>query len=115
MAFAANLSNAGFLSYPQLALAYQGGTLAAKVAAFATAVNPIFRDDRPNDRPIGNWLVFIDSVVPFLPPTDVAGLNQVVEYVGRMCLAGFVAINSGLISPTQANDLLAAWNAAFGT
>lgn len=117
MTMAVDLQQAGFLSYPQMTLQWVADTLDTTVPAFSTAVNGTFEDAVPNDRPIGNWLILIDALADQLPATDVPEtmFNQIVEYVGRMCLAGFVALNSGLISVAQANALLAAWNATFGT
>jgi hypothetical protein len=117
MTMAANLEQAGFLSYPQMTLQWIANTLDTSVPAFSAAVSPLFEDAKPNDRPVGNWLVLIDALASELPATDVPNVqfNQIVEYVGRMCLAGFVALNEGTITNAQAVALLAAWNTAFGT
>jgi hypothetical protein len=119
MAFAVNLENAGFLTYEQLYLKYAANTLDSATAGFAAAANPIFPDEIANNRPVGNWLILIDALVATLP-TGLVGqkeFNQLVEYVARMCIAGYT-INTQtppLITNAQAAALLAAWNAAFGT
>ncbi len=117
MTMAGNLEQAGFLSYPQMTLQWIADTLDTTVPAFSASITGTFEDAIPNDRPVGNWLILIDALASELPAIDVPEVqfNQIVEYVGRMCLAGFVAFNEGLISAGQANALLAAWNAAFGT
>ena len=117
MPFAVDLQQAGFLGYPQLTLQWIANTLKANVQSFSNAVSPLFEDAVVNDRPIGNWLVLIDALVSQIPAVDVpeTQFNQLVEYVGRMCLACFVAFNSGLVSATQNNAMLAAWNTIFGT
>jgi hypothetical protein len=119
MAFAVNLQNAGFLSYEQMYIKYAANTLKSATASFAAAANPIFPDEIANNRPVGNWLILIDALVVSMP-TGLVGqkdFNQIVEYVARMCIAGYT-INTQtppMITNSQATALLAAWNAAFGT
>lgn len=117
MTMAADLETAGFLSYPQMALLWTANTLDTVVPAFASDVDDDFDDNVPNDRPIGNWLVLIDALASQLPATDVPEdqFNQIVEYVGRMCLAGASALAEGRITAGQGAALLAAWNTRFGT
>jgi hypothetical protein len=119
MAFAVDLQDAGFLSYEQMYLKWAANTLDTATAGFSAVANPIFPDEIANNRPVGNWLILINALVSTLP-TGLVGqkqFNQLVEYVARMCIAGFT-INGQtppMISNAQAAALLAAWNAAFGT
>lgn len=118
MVMAADLQQAGFLGYPQMSLLWQTpNALQSAAAGFAIAVNPVFDDNTPNDRPIGNWLILIDSLISQLPTGVLLEeqFNQVVDNIGRMCLAAFSALSDSLISNAQATAMLTAWNAAFGT
>ncbi len=114
---AANLQDAGFKSYPQMSILWYADALKATVALFSSDVTGLFEDQTPNDRPVGNWLVLVDSLVSQLPATSVPEdqFNQIVEYVARMCLAGFSQLQNSLITNGQAVALLAAWNARFGS
>jgi hypothetical protein len=117
MAMAVDLQGAGFLSYSQMSIAWVADTLKTKSAQYAAATSPLFSDVVANDRTVGNWLVPIYGALQVMPATSVPNdeFNQMVEYIARMCFAGYAMLNQGLISAPQAAATLAAWNAAFGT
>lgn len=119
MAMAANLSDAANLSFDQGSLAWYADTFDTKFAAFVTACAAIFEDARPNDRPVGNWLVPMWALSVTLsaqssePSNDQFSLG--VDYLFRICFAAAFAQAQSRITNTQATAMLTAWNSAFGT
>lgn len=117
MTMAATLTEAAHLSYKQADILWAANTLKPEFATFITTAQPIFDDNRPNDRPVGNWLILMQSLSSQMAAGTLpeAQLNTCVEYLFRMCLAGASQLANGLISNAQAVSLLAAWNATIGT
>lgn len=113
---AANLTDAAHLSYTRASTLWYASTLKAKFGLFIDAVQVTFKDDIPNDRPVGNWLILMKSLhsqmgAGILPEVQ---FNDAVEQLYRICLAGASQLAAGLISGAQAAALLAAWNAQIG-
>lgn len=122
MTMAGNLQEAAYITYQQLAILWTAGTLETTVALYSADLAPLFEDQVPNDRPVGNWLVLIDALLSQMPrplpptlKTPEDQFNQLVEYIGRMCDGAFWARFNNLITATQATAMLTAWNTRFGT
>lgn len=113
---AANLTDAAHLTYVRSRSKWTAATLQAAVLGLINDVSPIFDDNRPDDRPVGNWLVPLKGLeqnfaVGVLPLVQ---FDQAVDYIYRLCLAGAAQLAEGLITNTQATALLAAWNTRIG-
>lgn len=118
MTMAADLTEAAHLSYDQCGILWNAGTLRTNFLAFTQAVIPIFDDARPNDRPVGNWLVPIAAIpadVPAETPESQAFVQGCQNLLFRICFAGADQLALGNITNTQATALLAAWNAQIGS
>lgn len=117
MAMATDLTNAANIGYNQCSLFWYAGTLPGALSNFITAASPIFSDDRPNDRPVGDWLVLLYALSQAVDPLNMTDeqLDTCATYLFRMCLGAASAQTSSLISTAQATALLTAWNANFGT
>ncbi len=114
---AADLKDAAYSTYSQLSTWWADDTLRSTIVAFYTSANPLFQDSVPNDRPVGNWLVLIKAALSQMPTVGQATLeqfNQIVEYVFRMCFAGYTMAAAGLITGAQATALTDVWNNSFG-
>lgn len=115
---AASLEEAANTTYARVSLAWAAGTIRVKVQAFIVAAALVFDDNTPNDRPVGNWLIPLTSVSTQMNstvgnPVAQSLFNITVDYIYRMCMAGFVAQAQSRISAPKAAALLAAWNANF--
>lgn len=118
MTFAADLTEAAHLSYDQVGILWNAGTLRTSILAFTQQVLPIFDDARPNDRPVGNWLVPIAALpidVEAQSPESQTFVQGCQNLLFRICFAGSDQLALGNITNTQATALLAAWNANIGT
>lgn len=118
MTMAATLTEAAYLTYEQCGILWTANTLRNKYEAFLEDVSPIFSDSQPNDRPVGNWLIPMYALltqVEAATPEEQVFLNTCVQYIYRICYAGYIMNSDGFISNTQATQLLAAWNANIGT
>jgi hypothetical protein len=118
MATADNLAQAAYLSYDQMAILWTANTLRDNYETFLGQVSPLFKDGVPNDRPVGNWFVpmygLLTQVEEATPETQ-DFFNAAVQYMYRLCYAAYEMNAQGLITNTQAQDLLTAWNDTFGT
>lgn len=113
---AATLTEAAHLTYVRSRSKWTAGTLQAAVLGLINDTSPIFDDNRPNDRPVGNWLVPLKGLqenfaVGVLPLVQ---FDQAVTFIYRLCLAGAAQLAEGLITNTQATALLTVWNARIG-
>lgn len=117
MAAAPDLRAASWTTSVQLNLAWVATTLGAKLIAFNSAASLIFDDNEPNDRPVGNWIVLLQATAASGTPGgySIAQFDEACDRVARICMAGFLAVQTGRISSAKAAALLAAWNAQFST
>src|SRR5436309_2409350 len=117
MAMATDLTDAANIGYNQCSLFWYAGTLAGVLSNFVAAADPIFSDERANDRPVGDWLVLLYALSQEIAANQVTDeeLDTCATHLFRMCLAAASAQTSALITTAQANALLVVWNANFGT
>jgi hypothetical protein len=118
MTMATTLTEAAYLSYDQCGIHWNAGVLRDAFSEFLPAASAIFSDSRPDDRPVGNWLVPMYALltqVEAASPESQRFLDSCVQYLYRICYAGYVMRQQGLITNAQAVSLLAAWNAHIGS
>lgn len=125
MAIAADLQQAAGLAFDNLYAKWIGGlgVLTTAFQNFNNDVNAIFTsdggDNSENERTVSNWLVIGFKIQATIPTAFIGNIlpqdffNQMVQYVYRICYAGFAA-NGSRITGAQATALLAAYNTRFG-
>ena len=116
---AADLTQAANDAASNLAVLWAADTLKAKVTTFWQAIDPVFPESSPGNKPIGDWIAIIAALAPTIlayEQSDRQGVGSVttynlaVDYVYRLCK--FAAVYDG-ITGAQQTQLLAAYNAAF--
>jgi hypothetical protein len=124
MTVAATLLEAANLTPQNLRALWEADTLQARVIAFWQAINPSFREEIINDRPIGDWiavisalapsiLLFADNAAPGATPWaggTITTFSLAVDYIYRLCKFAFYY---QLITPVQKTAILTAYNAQF--
>lgn len=118
MAAAADLVQAANDSAENLNALYILGppTLKTRLTTFGATCLALFPDQEPNGRPSMNWCVLIQALARSLSAsvqTSPADFLTAVQYIYRMCLMTNVLQTQSLITPTQGNAVLAAYNANF--
>ncbi len=118
MTIAANLVEAANLSYLNIYTPWQLGVpLITKLLTFSSNVAAQFSDTRPNDRPVGNWIIPFQAFAVFMQTAPIrvpTNLNTAVQFVYRICYATNQLNVQGLISGAQATAVLTSYNALFG-
>ena len=91
------------------------GTLKTSITAFIAAITPSFDQQRQGDHPMLNWISVLAgfNAQSEGDALDWPELRIACDYVYRLCWMGFQASTQGLITPTQAAAVLAAYNAQF--
>lgn len=122
MTMAANLREAAWLTYDQMGLLFPDATaIHSALSDFVTAVDVVVPDSQVNNRPVGNWLIPMSTLVLYISgsaPNTAIPLNlfdQAVDMVSKLCWAATEAIARGLMTAGQGVTILAAWNTSFGT
>jgi hypothetical protein len=119
MTMATDPANAAFLTADQVSISWTAGTLRAQLLAFIDGVSPSFQDARPNDRPVGNWLVLLSAAAEFMNVPNgqlpLESFNLVVQNVFGICQTCWGLLSQSLITNDQADAFTDAWNAAWGT
>lgn len=126
MTVAADLLDAANLAPQNLRALWEapGQTLKDRMVAFWTALNPLFSEQTPNDRPVGNWiaviassseaiLLYADTMNPGFTPYSggtIATFTSAVDCIYRICKFCYYY---SLISGAQKAAVLAAYNAQF--
>lgn len=116
MAFA-NLTAATYGCTATMYARWVAGTLQADLTAFAVAVAPVFADDNPNDRTVGDWLILVQAIASKMTPALFVGADQaIVDASIQIAYRMFAQTNArsgvnGQISAGQAAAVLAAANA----
>lgn len=113
MAFA-NLTAATYGCAATMYARWIAGTLKADLTAFAASVAPLFSDDNPNDRTVGNWLVIVQAIASQMTAgitADQSVIDASVQACFRLFNQASARQASGQISLAQANAVLAAANA----
>lgn len=124
MTVAADLFDAANLAPQNLRALWVVDTLQTKMINFWQAINPVFEEQIPSDRPVANWIALIAAFSPSILPyaavkdpgaTPYAGgtistFSTAVDYVYRICK---FAYEYPLITPAQKAAILAAYNAQF--
>lgn len=124
MTAAADLLEAANLAPQNLRVLWEADTLKAKVTAFWQALNPLFKEEIPNDRPVADWVAIIaastESILPFAATMapgftpysggTISTFSSAVDYVYRVCKFCYYY---PLIDAGQKAAVLAAYNAQF--
>lgn len=118
MATAGNLRDAAYYSGGQCGIQALASNLRVAILGFINQAATSFSDAVPNDRPVGNWLILIQSELATLPANGTgtaADIARATAVLYRICFAGDQAFSDNLITTAQRNALLAAWNDNLGT
>jgi len=113
MAFA-NLTAATYGCAATMYARWLAGTLKADLTAFSASVSPLFSDDNPNDRTVGNWLVIVQAITSQMTAgitADQSVIDSAVQTLYRFFNQTDSRRATGQISLAQANAVLAAANA----
>lgn len=126
MAAAASLPEAADQAYDNLFPLWSAGTLKARLIAFANSliVTPdLFPEEFDNNHPVSNWCALILSLTEamhpiFAPPITGAAvpyplLNSAANFIYRLCWVSEYLRQHTMITTSQANAILAAYNLNF--
>jgi hypothetical protein len=116
MATAANLVEAANDSANDLNALYAlgGNALRDALIQFAVTSQAQFPDQNPDGHPSANWCAIILALTSTMSGTpSIVQFQTSVQYVYRMCLMTNVLQTQSLITASQGNAVLAAYNANF--
>jgi hypothetical protein len=116
MATATTLSQAAGQAYDNLHIRWLANQLKSVLASFSAATLNTFPQSAPSNNPVSNWLTLIAALAAPMPATNVPieQLTEAAEFVYRLCWMANFLQSTGGITNTQANFLLASYNAIIG-
>jgi hypothetical protein len=116
MSTATTLPQAAGQAFDNLAVRWNEGQLKSVLSAYWPQIRNLFPDSNVNARPISNWMTIISSLTDQMdfgrPPLTVLNLSAQVVY--RLCWMANALNVQGLITNTEALNVLAAYNGTIG-
>jgi len=93
-----------------------GGSLKTVLTNFCAFALPSFGESDPNSHPVSNWLTILSNQADLMDASNVPidQMAAATRSVYGVCWMGQFLQTAGLITSSQAADLLAAYNATLG-
>jgi len=116
MTLAVTLAQAAGLAWDNANVHWITNGLKNALINFWSDALPSFGESDPNSHPVSNWLAIVANQADLMDSTNVP-LDQMAaatRSVYGVCWMGQFLLTAGLISSSQAADLLAAYNATLG-
>ena len=116
MATATSLAQAAGQAFDNLHIRWLANGLKSVLTLFWENTLATFPESQQDANPVSDWLTLIAALAAPMPATNVPieQLTTAAEYVYRLCWMASFLQSSGGITNTQANFLLASYNAIIG-
>lgn len=116
MTAAPTLAAAAGQAYDNLALRSIANQTKNVLTIFCSQNLPVFPEEQPESHPVSNWLTVLSAIANQLPATNITltQLTQAAQALYRLCWMADFLKNSGGITASQGNTLLASYNTVIG-
>jgi hypothetical protein len=116
MTAALTLAAAAGQAYDNLALRSIANQAKTRLAIFCSQNLPLFPESQIAAHPVSNWLTVLSAITDLLPTANITltQLTSASQALYRLCWMADFLQNSGGITVSQGNTLLASYNTIIG-